>query len=404
LKKERDRTRAAKKQFAIPNTYRNASSSKQNDQEKEQKCHGCGKVGHFVRNCKAKGARNGFNWKAKPTEVAFRDLVHQEAAARDAIVDLKDDMADRLAALEDYAQKVNPPQPPIPLPFEAEPMQVPKEPEIIPEPQVKIKNRIDPYDHRVDDLSTFRSFRWTANDWDVDKLRVYSSGWTLPIGATDVSGEHSTYKFRIKLSPLEFMWGCLLLLPASILCFGIEFLFSLPDPTVFRLSFIGFFIPICIVVYQMCVKMVRNYLLWMPFTHYKVALKYTPVPDLTTDKRPLATGADSLVQTNSTFAQAKFSRTGFFSLFPGFMCVTKAVRVDLVSLSKISQLTAPNNMLMLSTNENIKARLEYSMAHMQKINHDESHPLLGFMPNMDEVLVAYGIWRRSIQRRDKRDF
>jgi len=397
MKKDRDRTRVAqKKNVPFSKTYQNASSSHQNDHEKEQKCHGCGKVGHFVRNCKAKGARNGFSWKAKPSEVAFRDLVHQEAAARDAIVDLKDDMADRLAALEDFVQKSSPTNPQ-PTPLAVQAASLPIEAELPPEPEIKVKNRTAP-------LASFRSFRWTHNDWEVDKLRIYSSGWTLPFFGHQVDGEHHEYRFRFKLSLPELMWGTLLLLPAAIISYGIGFLFPLCNSSLPICYLIGILIPIWFCVYQMCIRMVQKYLLWVPFTHYKVALKYTPIPDLMTDKRPLATGADSLVQTNSTFAQAKFSRTGFVSMFPGFMFIYKAVRVDLVSLSKIAQLTAPNNMLMLSSNENIKARLEYSMAHMQKINHDEEHPLLGFMPNMDEVLVAYGIWRRSIQRRENRDF
>jgi len=125
------------------------------------------------------------------------------------------------------------------------------------------------------------------------------------------------------------------------------------------------------------------------------------------DVRPLATGADVLTLKNQRMIYVNIEKHCIrpiywfvFGLARGYVIS----RMALVSREKIYQLTNPSNMLMLSQSEQIRARLEYTNAHLHRVNHDKRFPTGQTMPSMDEDLIAYGMYKRAMQTRARRDF
>jgi len=122
------------------------------------------------------------------------------------------------------------------------------------------------------------------------------------------------------------------------------------------------------------------------------------------DMRPLANGADQISQWDPCYSVAMFERYTTENSFPGVFTSRMARRRCFVSNERLAQLTSPSNMLMLSDRDSIKTRIEYSNAHLHKVNMRRDLPLIGAMPCMDENLLAFGIWRHAMQVRLNRDF
>lgn len=365
------------------------------EEKNQDKCWNCGKIGHTSRNCKA--PRNK-PWRGPPSgsaqlSAAVTDMYHQMQGHRDAIAEMSKDLKEAKAASE--KKKEDPP------------------------PEEEKRGSLE--------ACIRKPIVWTEYDSDSDRLYDYEATahkvvWTTP-------HYHGTFRYLIGVGRNSYFpflragfYAFLATASAQVLIRSINnniqslmgpvesALTYTPDvvksmvTTTFRAISTIARLPVPITSTAMFTASLCVSFPWTRFVSWRIDLteRDREAPD--SDQRPEATGSGDLVHQDPVEQRAIFRHRNVLVPFPGIYVTREFVRKDWVPLETVTQLTHQGNMVMLSSQDTVRQKIEYSNAHLHAVNNNRAHVLEGDMTNMDASLTAYGLWRQAIQRRIRKDF
>lgn len=402
-------------QSVTPNNSEGNRGKTSQAHDKRKACHNCGSLDHLVRNC-PRPQNNRFVFRANAINESFHDMDDRTKAAEDVAKEKLKEIDDLKKELSEERKKKVVEQKNVPE-FDVEGFNIEWAEKDENQKYIRYNeiSRHHPWhkfpqdtegDHRmVNTYVIVQKPKWASILATLSALISMKCAYHSLVnlgGSLFTTLAHNAAKYGMT----HTLYGSL---PSSHVADGL--LKNIPTHRSPLASFVlgikhAIVMFVTMAVAWKCVKLsdlltTSNVLKTLKY--YKVEFEY-PLEHEELDNRADSISAGDLTHEHPQNYYAKFSTIQMTSFFGILAIARRTKRKNTVSLETIVQLTAPNNIVLSSTDQVAWERIQYTNTHLHSVNLNRYHTLDDSAIDVDSQLVAYGRRREIFQQRSCDDF